>query len=1115
MLLISRLFISRQGACSVPRTLHVAASAVAALGLLVTGLLAMPASAASTGKASAPAHRTVAAHLPLSARQMLTDLRQHDRSKAPAGALTGAAVSPDGQTLDGVCVLAYGPSGRTFAVTRPDGQFLMTGLKPGTYELRYFGCGSTAAYLPVWYGGAADRSQSRSVVVTSSKLRPLAAVTMTTLGERSLVANVINPATPQTAAQSIAASLGLPTYGKGIRTAVVSAKGGRIAGVVTDPAGHGLKGICVEADATNSFAYSVATTNKSGHYQTVGMPSGSYDVVFYADCGNTGNWLVQVYKDLSTAKHPTNVYVSSGKVTAHINAKLQLGGEMSGVVTGRSGRRLSGICVYPLQVRQPESLLLAAVSARGSYHLRGLPHGAFKVEFTPCEPFPATPYAPIWWPHAETFGAARAIQLKARQVISGINEAQPVGAVVSGTITNTSDKPLKGVCVDAFPLSRYTPLLTLPFATTNGAGHYSLIGLSRGTYQIQASLGCGNTGNYIPANYARLLTVTYGQRLAGIDVELPTGATVSGVVTAAATGQPLGGLCVLIYPGGSAAFFSQAVPTKADGTYSVDQIPPGTYYAQFYGGCGNKGSYAPQGYDNTSVFDPQPFTVAEPAETITGIDAAMQPGATLSGTVTTSGGRRLTGMCVFAASTGGEVGFEANSFDGRYWMPNLIPGNYEVVAFPGCPSNANYVPEAFRQQASLPFVSVPVGVTSHISIVLAAGGNITGAVYTKSGQPVEDACFGLTGLNRATQQSLGGNLSGYNQRYTISELTPGPYQVIFGDCNGDNYETQWYKDKPSPAGATTVEVRAGQTASNINGAMVQGGSIAGTVTSSGRPVGNACVFAQNVNQYYDFGDAFSGPTGKYLITGLNSGSYELEFFPCQEGAANLAEGLLTRLVQVTAPDTTHGANFSLTPGGRIAGTVLSGSPAAVAPGVCVDALQLDGYGAGQAGTTSDGQFVIGNLPVGKYVVYIGDPTCAAIPDNLAPQWYLDSVTSAKATVVTVGKNATTHLASATLSSEGSISGTVTGPGGSPVAGICVTATSGAAPAPVVAVTNATGQYTVVGLAPGRYSVEFSSGCGASGFRTQWWKGRGSAAKATPITVSPASTITGVNATLQK
>jgi hypothetical protein len=1096
----------------VQRTFRITMSAIGAAGLLSTGLLAAPAIAAPTHHSSA-AQRT--AHLPLSARQMLADRELHSRRATATGSLTGAAQSANGQPLADICVLAYGPSGRSFAATRPDGQFFMTGLKPGTYHLRYFGCGNTAAYQSEWYGGAARQAGSRPVVVTGAALRPLSPVTMKTLAEQSATANVINPASPEAAARSIAASLGLPMYGKSVPALVSSPRGGRIAGVVTDPAGHGLKGICVEAFSVNGLGYSQVKTGKTGRYHTASLPAGSYDVIFYADCGNTGNWLVQVYKNKSTLTKPTSVQVSRGKTTSGIDAKLELGGEISGTVTGKSGAKLSGICVFPLQAGQPNSLILAGLSVRGTYHVRGLPRGAFKLDFEPC--VPVSIYAPIWWPNSETPGSAKTIRLKPRQIIRGINLAMPVGGVISGTVTDTSNNVLKGICVAAFANSQFVPSFGSPFATTNAAGQYSIAGLSAGKYQVQFSLGCGNNGNYISANYPSLVAVNYGQVAAGINVQLPTGTTLSGVVTSAASGQPKAGICVQVYGDQNTNYFNPPQVTKADGSYTFNQMPPGTYFAQFFGGCGNPGSFAPQGYDNTSVFMPQPIVVSKPAETITGINAALQPGATLSGTVLGSGGRKLTGMCVVASFPGFFGGFEANSFDGRYWMPNLLPGQYRVSFSPGCPSNANVVPAFFGSQSSPPLVSAPAGVTTGIDGVLPTAGNISGIVATKSGKPVQQACITVAGLNAATQASLGGNVSMSGKQYKITQLLPGPYQVIFvPSCGGTtNYENQWYKDKPSPAGAARVQVRAGRTTTGIDGALVQGGSIAGRVTSSGRPVGNVCVFAQNVSQFLDFGTANTGRTGKYLVPGLNPGLYELSFFPCGEGSATLAEGLLTHLVKVTGTGRTNGVNFSLSVGGRITGSVLGGSPAVAQPGVCVEAFQTDGVGANLAFTGVDGSFTMTNLPAGKYLVLIGDPGCGLQPNNLAPQWYLNASTPAKATLVTVGKGATTRLTSVTLSANGGISGTVTGSGKAAIAGICVTATSPSGVGPVLAVTRATGAYSLLGLTPGTYQVEFSSGCGASGYRTQWWDGKGAQRNATPVPVTSDTTTAGIDATMTK
>jgi hypothetical protein len=91
---------------------------------------------------------------------------------------------------------------------------------------------------------------------------------------------------------------------------------------------------------------------------------------------------------------------------------------------------------------------------------------------------------------------------------------------------------------------------------------------------------------------------------------------------------------------------------------------------------------------------------------------------------------------------------------------------------------------------------------------------------------------------------------------------------------------------------------------------------------------------------------------------------------------------------------------------------------------------------------------------------------------------------------------------------------VTGPAHAKLTGACVAAVPlGARSVPVIAVTRS-GRYSVIDLTPGRYRVEFSSGCGASGYVTQWWKNAGSKSTATIITV-PASTVkTGIDAVLR-
>jgi len=205
-------------------------------------------------------------------------------------------------------------------------------------------------------------------------------------------------------------------------------------------------------------------------------------------------------------------------------------------------------------------------------------------------------------------------------------------------------------------------------------------------------------------------------------------------------------------------------------------------------------------------------------------------------------------------------------------------------------------------------------------------------------------------------------------------------------------------------------------------------------------------------------------------------------------------------------------------------------------GACVVVVPVNPNGSYEAAVTGDGgTYQVAGLTAGKYLVYFGDPFCpftGLFPGpfgflfagaNFAPQWYNDQPTRSTATHVTV-RVATNKIGiDASLALDGGISGTVTNASHAPVAGECVTAIpvnptpdplSGETLGNVIAVTAADGTYALVDLPPGHYKVQFSTGCGDSGFATQWWNNAPSAQTATSISVSAAATVTEINAALQ-
>jgi hypothetical protein len=295
--------------------------------------------------------------------------------------------------------------------------------------------------------------------------------------------------------------------------------------------------------------------------------------------------------------------------------------------------------------------------------------------------------------------------------------------------------------------------------------------------------------------------------------------------------------------------------------------------------------------------------------------------------------------------------------------------------------------------------------------------------------------------------------------------------------------------------------------------MTRGGSIFGHVSAVGHPVANACVFVYDPVIFAVYGVGHTNHLGNYVVPDLNTGSDQVEFAPCNPGGANLAAQLRPGLVHVTAGKATTGINAALVRGGSVSGTVSGGTPPTAQGGICVEIVPTAPGQVGSAGVTgTGGKYAAGNLAPGKYQVLFGEPGCLYGPYSLAPQWYQDQPTEAAATKVTVTAGQTTPTVDATLANDGQISGTVTGPAHAALTGICVAAVQPGS-APVIAVTRG-GSYSIIDLTPGRYRVEFTSGCGASGYATQWWKDAGSAAKATVITV-PANTVTtGIDAVLK-
>jgi hypothetical protein len=1014
--------------------------------------------------------------------------------------VTGVVRAATGLPLSGACVTAAGRLGAAAARAGANGQFRLAGLRPGWYTLEFRDCVRPGRYRPQWSGAAPVASLSRPVQVRPGKVTAIAPVRLRPASQAAMFAR------PPAAQLARAAG-------------EAAARPGGIAGRLTGPHGQAVTRTCAEIfGAGFSIGVPVART---GSYTTGrSLPPGRYKVQFAAlDCGaNPGNWAPRWYKNKTTQKTANVVRVAAGKVTRNISGRLRHGSVITGAVTSRAGRKLTGRCVILVS---PKDAGLAFASYRhGQYSIRGIPAGRYRVLFAPgCGG--QSRYLDQWWRDTGSFRHATVIRVRAHATIRGISARLRTGGMITGTVRlgSAAGRGLRGICVDA---QNQAGLFEV--ATRQG-GRYRVEGLPAGRYSVSFYPGCGNDGNYLESDYPGRVPVTAGKTATGVDGVLRPGGLIAGKVTAP-DGQPIVNMAVLAFDQNGDFGFACTSPA---GTYRLRQLPTGRYTIEFANECGAKGSWAPQFYpDKTDPDAAVPVRVG-PGQHVTGINAAMHPGAVISGTITSRAGRPVSRICASAESvseafTGIEIGGEGDAGiktgrHGGYRIANLPAGRY-AVQFTECGAPA-YASRWFSGRPGVPIgdvVDVGAGaVVRGVGAVLAPGGAIAGSIRSQAGQPVGSACADATNLRTGALATTIEASSG--SRYELTGLPAGQYRIFFHTCEvGGPYAAQWYNRQPSPRTASPVRVTGGDRTSPVDAVLARGGTITGRLTSkaTGRPLRDFCVEASSRSGTF-FGIGITNRSGRYAITGLNTASYLVQAINCDLSPTTAAQSQLAAAVHVTAPHTVTEISAALAPGGTVSGQVLAGTPAAGQSSVCVEADPAQpGLLSGFTLTGHGGRYQLTNLQPGRYKIHFltrGD--CDLSRDGLIPQWYKGADTKTAAAVVTVRAARDTGGISATLQGDGGISGQVTAAAtGAPLTGACVRAVPLAAGTAASFTATAGGHYTLTGLVPGRYKVEFRSGCGISGFATQWWHDAASAAAATAITVKPGTVTAGISGALK-
>lgn len=714
---------------------------------------------------------------------------------------------------------------------------------------------------------------------------------------------------------------------------------GGVSGLVTAVGGGPLEGIEVCAREQSTFIPHCATTTSTGEYEIEALSAGKYRVKFEGGDDYVDRW----FNDAAN-EYEAEVLSISSKLTEGVNAELPSAGRIEGTVTdavSKAGIEHTSVCATP------EDAILSTdhcttTDPGGHYRLGGLSPRFYTVAFFPSFEAGSRDYLRQYYDSSASEGEATPVPVTAGAAATGIDAALSNGAQITGTVSDQSGEPVAGVSVCA-DLAKGRPRFG-ECSQTDEDGEYTIHRIASGKYLVRFVPG-PFSGNFLRQYYsdkpsrklADLVSATAPSPIEGIDATLHPGGQIEGLITEGDGTTPIQNASACALEIGSTVIEGngRCAQTKADGTYSIASLPSGNYEVVF--------SATNQGFGskrwNDQPIDEAGTPIAVTAGTpVKGINGSLPQGGTIRGTVTADSdgepiqsievcafrGHQEEGRCLFTGPAG------------NYEFTSLDQGSYAIRFRPGVPfgfaepSDPNYVAQWYSAQttraSAQPLDVVPGSLFENVNAEMIAGNRITGLVTGSGDIPIPFAFVCATPTAGGEERCINADKRG---EYTLQGLSDGMYEVSFraNPTQGSaGWLPLWWNNQTSEAAADEVEVSGG-VIEEIDAQLQPAGGIAGriTIAATGAPLGEAFVCAYPDGGSEPSNCAEPGANGKYLLGGLVSGGYRVEFSSVAyfEGGEeveefatqfwNSADSLgASSLVSVTAGQTTGSIDAAMT-----------------------------------------------------------------------------------------------------------------------------------------------------------------------------------------------------------
>jgi hypothetical protein len=356
-----------------------------------------------------------------------------DAALARLVSLAGSARDAAGDPVAGLCVTATRPDRSTWRTitTGPDGRWSIGGLDAGDYDVLFATCGS-GNYAPRWYPGADRQADGEtlhnapgdSVAGLDATLPPGGSIAGHLVDDSGAPAagacidvripgDVFSGRAAHTDAAgnyrvdglgtgSYTVSFSCPPYvpesyshavndadatpvdvveGAVATVDTTLTRTATLGGHVRDAGSRGLS-VCVRAVGEDGSTY-LSASNSDGVWTFDNLRPGTYRVGF-SDCAHRYGVLDEWWNDAPDEASADPIVASSALPRGDIDAVLERGATLHGVVQNADHTAATGVCVHAIGPVPSAAAAGTVTSSTGSWALAGLRSGRYAIRYSSC-----------------------------------------------------------------------------------------------------------------------------------------------------------------------------------------------------------------------------------------------------------------------------------------------------------------------------------------------------------------------------------------------------------------------------------------------------------------------------------------------------------------------------------------------------------------------------------------------------------------------------------------------------------------------------------------------------------------------------------------------------------